>query len=144
MIERSVIFDFIVDLIVRTALVFAFFLLFTGHNAPGGGFVAGLVAGIALVLRFVAGGRQAIEDVLPATPGTLMGSGLALGVATGIGGWFWKGAFLGSAKFEVDLPVLGTVKATSALPFDIGVFIVVIGLSAALVLALGQPEEEAA
>lgn len=142
MIERSLIFDFVVDLIVRTALVFSLFLLFTGHNAPGGGFVAGLVAGIALVLRFVNAGRPGITQVVSIPPEMVMGLGLALAIVTGTGGWLWGDVFLASAKFEVTLPVLGVVKATSALPFDIGVFVVVIGLTSALLLALGDPEEE--
>lgn len=138
MIDRSMIFEFVVDLIVRTALVFALFLLFTGHNAPGGGFVAGLVAGTALVLRYIARGSDAVVGFLPAAPHVLMGIGLALAIATGMAGWIWGEAFLQSAKFEVTVPVLGTVKATSALPFDIGVFIVVIGLVAAEILAFGE------
>lgn len=142
MIDRSLIFGFVVDLIVRTAFVFALFLLFTGHNAPGGGFVAGLVAGIALVLRFVAGGRQGITEVLPAPPEVLLGLGLGTALATGTGGWLWGAGFLQSTKVELVLPVLGTVKATSALPFDIGVFIVVIGLTSALILTLGDQEEQ--
>lgn len=141
MIERSLILDFVIDLIVRTALVFALFLLFTGHNAPGGGFVAGLVAGIALVLRFVAAGSSGITRVIPASPEVLMGIGLGTAVITGAGGWLWGDGFLESTKVELSVPVLGTVKATSALPFDIGVFIVVIGLTAALVLTLGDTEE---
>lgn len=141
MIDRSLIFDFVVDLIVRTAFVFALFLLFTGHNAPGGGFVAGLVAGIALVLRFVASGNHGITEVLPAPPEVLLGVGLGTALATGTGGWLWGTGFLQSTKVEMVLPVLGTVKATSALPFDIGVFIVVIGLTSALILTLGDQEE---
>lgn len=142
MIERSLILDFFVDLIVRAALVFALFLLFTGHNAPGGGFVAGLVAGISLLLRFVARGRDGIITVLPAPPENLMGLGLAVSLTTGVLGWLWDDIFLGSAKLSITVPVLGEVKATSALAFDIGVFLVVVGLAAALVLALGETEDE--
>lgn len=141
MIERSLILDVVVDLIVRTALVFALFLLFTGHNAPGGGFVAGLVVGTALVLRFVAGGRSAVEAALPGSPTTLLGIGLSLALLTGVGGYVWGTTFLESAKLEIDLPVLGVVKATSALPFDIGVFMIVIGLASALLLELGESED---
>lgn len=141
MTERSVIFDFVVDLIIRTALVFSLFLLFTGHNAPGGGFVAGLVAGIALVLRYAAGNTEAVEEALPIRAQTMLGVGLALALGTGVAGWLWGEAFLESAKFETQVPLLGTVKTTSALPFDIGVFLVVLGLAAVLVLALGDPEQ---
>jgi multicomponent Na+:H+ antiporter subunit A len=140
MIDRSLILDFILDLVVRTALVFSLFLLFTGHNAPGGGFVAGLVAGIALILRFVALGREGIETVLPNAPEAIMGLGLAISLGTGVAGWLWAGSFLTSAELSTHLPVLGEIHATSALPFDIGVFLVVVGLTAALVLTLGGEE----
>ena len=140
MIDRSLILDFVLDLVVRTALVFALFLLFTGHNAPGGGFVGGLVAGIALVLRFVALGREGIESVLTGSPEAVMGLGLALSIVTGVGGWVWRDSFLASARLDLDLPLLGAIHATSALPFDIGVFLVVVGLTAALVLTLGEGE----
>lgn len=141
MIERSLILGFVADLVIRTALVFSLFLLFTGHNAPGGGFVAGLVAGIALILRFVSAGQEGITQVLPAPPEVLMGIGLGTAVATGTAGWLWGQGFLQSAKVELSAPVLGTVKATSALPFDIGVFVVVIGLTAGLLMSLGTWEE---
>lgn len=140
MIDRSLILDYVLDVVVRTALVFSLFLLFTGHNAPGGGFVAGLVAGIALVLRFIALGRKGIESVLPGSPDLTMGLGLGLAIFTGVGGWIWADAFLTSVKVDLMLPVLGEVHATSALPFDIGVYLVVVGLSAALVLALGEEQ----
>lgn len=141
MIDRSLILDFVLDHVVRTALVFSVFLLFTGHNAPGGGFVAGLVAGIALVLRFIALGREGIEGVLPASPEAVMGTGLGLAVVTGVGGWLWGESFLTSIKLDFHLPMLGEVHATSALPFDIGVYLVVVGLAAALVLTLGEGGE---
>lgn len=140
MIHRSLILDIIVDLIARTALVFALFLLFTGHNAPGGGFVAGLVVGIAVTLRFVARGKTGVEEVIALPSEALMGAGLALAITTGLLGWVWGETFLDGAKLTLDLPVLGQVKATSALPFDIGVFLVVVGLSTALVVALGEQD----
>lgn len=146
MIKPSFVLDVLVDLVVRTALVFSVFLLFSGHNAPGGGFIAGLVAGIALVLRFIAGGRDAVQDALRLPPRALLGGGLAIALLTGLAGWLWGDAFLESAKLEVELPVLGVVKATSALPFDIGVFVVVLGVASAMLSALGREdtEEEAA
>lgn len=143
MIKRSFVLDVLVDLVVRTALVFAAFLLFSGHNAPGGGFIAGLVAGIAIVLRYLAGGPEAVRAVLGLPPAGLLGLGLSVALFTGIAGWLWGDTFLESAKWEIDVPVLGTVKATSALPFDIGVFVVVVGVTLAMLSALGSDDEVA-
>ncbi|MDX1448669.1 MAG: MnhB domain-containing protein [Acidimicrobiia bacterium] len=140
MIRRSFVLDTLIDLVIRTALVFSVFLLFSGHNAPGGGFIAGLVAGITLVLRFIVGGPDAVRSALGVSAPGLLGGGLAIALLTGIAGWLWGDAFLESAKFEVELPVLGVVKSTSALPFDIGVFVVVVGVAAAMLSALGRDE----
>jgi multicomponent Na+:H+ antiporter subunit A len=141
MIHKSYILETLVDLIVRTALVFSLFLLFSGHNSPGGGFVAGLVFGISLILKYVAGGLDEMRELVPVGPEVLLGGGLSLALLTGLAGWLWGDAFLESAYIEIDLVVLGTLKASSALPFDIGVFAVVVGLVAALVTAFGAEAE---
>lgn len=140
MIHRSFILDVLIDLIVRTALVFSAFLLFSGHNSPGGGFVAGLVSGISLLLMYVAGGSDKLRSLLPVSPETILGAGLFLTLMTGIAGFIWGDAFLESTHDEIDLPLLGVMKLTSALFFDIGVFGVVVGLAASLILTLA-PED---
>ena len=141
--RRSLVLDTVLDVVFRTAVVFSLFLLFAGHNAPGGGFIGGLVAGAALVLRYVAGGVPEVRRVASWSPDVVLGTGLVIAVATGLGGWVWGDEFLQSAKIEVDLPVLGMVKATSALPFDIGVYVVVVGIALAILASLGRAEESA-
>lgn len=139
--HRSLIVDTVLDGVFRTALLFSLFLLFAGHNAPGGGFVGGLVAATALVLRYVAGGVAEVDRIVPWSQSTFLGSGLLIAALTGFGGWYWSDTFLASAKVEVDLPVLGTLKATTALPFDIGVYVVVVGLGLAVIRSLGAEAE---
>lgn len=140
MISRSIIVETTVDIVVRSAMVFAFFLLFRGHNAPGGGFVAGLVVGISLVIRMVARGRPGVLSALPTAPETLMGLGLTVALAVAAEGWLWGEDFLQSIIVDVSLPLVGTLHVASALFFDVGVFLVVIGLTAALILTLGEEE----
>ena len=135
--RRSLILDTVLDMVTRTALLFSGFLLFAGHNAPGGGFVGGLVAATTLVLRYVAGGAEEVDAVAAVDEHTLLGSGLLLAALTGVMGWITGGAFLASATLETHVPVLGTLKATSALPFDVGVYLVVVGLGLALLRSLG-------
>lgn len=135
--RRSVIFDTVLDMVTRTALLFSVFLLFAGHNAPGGGFVGGLVAASALVLRYVAGGARQVDAVAAVHEATLLGSGLLLAASTGVAGWVWGSAFLDQVEFELHVPVLGEVHGTTALPFDIGVYLVVVGLGLALLRSLG-------
>jgi multicomponent Na+:H+ antiporter subunit A len=141
MIHRSFILNTLVDVVVRTALVLSLFLLFSGHNSPGGGFVAGLVFGITLILKYVAGGIEEMRSILPVSAEAILALGLSLAVLTGVAGWVWADAFLASGSFELTVPVLGVVKATTALPFDIGVFAVVVGMVAALVPAFGGEDE---
>ncbi len=139
---RSLILDTVLDMVTRTALLFSAFLLFAGHNAPGGGFVGGLVAATALVLRYVAGGADEVDALAAVHENTLLGTGLLLAALTGATGWIAGGTLLSSAKLEVDVPVLGTLKATSALPFDVGVYLVVVGLGLALLRSLGAAADE--
>lgn len=137
MTTPSQILDTVLDGVTRTALVLSVFLLFAGHNAPGGGFVGGLVAAAALVLRYVAGGVAEVDRVVPVGELTLLGTGLLIAAIAGASGWFVADAFLGSAKLEVGVPLLGTLKATTALPFDVGVYLVVVGLGLGLLRSLG-------
>jgi multicomponent Na+:H+ antiporter subunit A len=136
MIHRSFVLDVLIDLIVRTALVFSAFLLFSGHNSPGGGFVAGLVSGISLLLMYIAGGSEKLKSLLPVSPETILGGGLFIAIVTGLAGFAWGDAFLESTYVEIDVALLGVVKLTSALAFDMGVFGVVVGLAASLILTL--------
>lgn len=141
--ERSLILDVGVGVVFHTALLFSAFLLFAGHNAPGGGFVGGLVAGVAFVLRYVTGGAAELDSaVRRVRPEALLGAGVALAAATGAASWLGGGQFLESAKRTFDLPVLGAINATSALAFDAGVYLVVVGLVLAVLTSLGGEEEE--
>lgn len=137
----SLILDVVGRASFHTILAFAAYLLFAGHNAPGGGFVGGLVAGAAFVLRFARGGADGVRDAAPVAPEAVLGAGLALAGATGVGGWLWAGDFLEGGVVEAELPVLGAVKLTSALGFDTGVALVVLGLVLAILRTLGAAEE---
>jgi len=140
----SLILERCVSGLFHTALLFSLFLLFAGHNAPGGGFVGGLVAGAAFVLRYVQGGTEEVGRTTPLSSAGMVGIGLALTVTTGAAAWLTGGEFLKSGKLSLDLPVLGTVKTTTALVFDIGVYLVVVGLVVGMLLSLGQEESEQA
>ena len=133
-----------VDLVFHTILVFSVYLLFAGHNQPGGGFVGGLLAGAALVLLYASGGSAAVERTARVEPQTLFGVGLLLSAVTGIVPALLGDAFLQSATWTWAVPVLGTVKASSTLFFDIGVYIVVIGLVLMVLEVLGREGEDGA
>lgn len=138
MIRRSILLDTVIDVVARTVLVFAVFLLLSGHNAPGGGFVGGLVAGSALLLRYLTGGADEVEGRVTLAPEALIGTGLAMAALTGASAWIRGEPYLSNAFLSLDLPLLGTVKTTSALPFDTGVFLVVFGVCLAIIVSLGR------
>ncbi|MCV2491061.1 Na+/H+ antiporter subunit A [Geodermatophilus sp. YIM 151500] len=144
--RRSVVLEVVTRLLFHTVVVFSVFLLFSGHNSPGGGFAGGLVAGLALVLRYFAGGRYELAEAAPVDPGVLLGLGLLLAGGTGAVGLALGGQVLETAVFEATVPVLGDVKLVTALFFDIGVYLVVVGLVLDVLRSLGaeldRQEEE--
>lgn len=137
----SMILDTAVDLVFHAALLFSVFLLFAGHNAPGGGFVGGLVCGAALVLRFVRGGTTEVRSTVPLPPAVVLGAGVLLANLTALAGYALGGAFFEGGTLDVDVPLLGHVKTTSALAFDIGVYLVVVGLVLSVLGSLGGEED---
>lgn len=134
----SVILETSTRALFHTILLFSLFLLFAGHNDPGGGFVGGLVAGAALVLRAVALGADDVVVTARVRPETLLGGGLLLAATTGAAALALGADFLESGSVEAEIPLLGTVKVVSVLFFDIGVYLVVVGLVLALLASLGR------
>lgn len=135
--RRSVILEVATRILYHNMLVFAVFLLFSGHNRPGGGFVAGLITGVALIIRYLAGGRYELGAAAPLKPGFVLGTGLFLGALAAVTPVFFGGVVLQSAIIETTLPLLGDFKLVTSLFFDIGVFLVVVGLMLDVLKSLG-------
>lgn len=125
-------------------LVFSVYLLFAGHNQPGGGFAGGLVAGVVLALAWAAGGSATVRRIVPIRSSAVMGAGIVVAASMGFASLLVDLDFLESGYLEVDIPVIGTVKAVSALIFDVGVYLAVVGMSLGLVRALGEDDEDVA
>jgi multicomponent Na+:H+ antiporter subunit A len=135
--RRSVIFEVVTRLVFHTIVVFSLYLLFTGHNAPGGGFAAGLVTGLALVVRYLAGGRYELDEAAPVDAGALMGTGLTIAAVSGLAPLAFGGAVLQSAIVDLHVPVLGDVHVVTSVFFDVGVYVLVVGLVLDLLRSLG-------
>src|SRR5690625_5125648 len=118
--------------------VVAVFLLLRGHDLPGGGFAAGLTASIAIIVQYMMGGTHLIESRLRVLPLRWMGAGLLFAAGTGLGAWFFGYPFLTSYFSYLELPVIGQVPASSALLFDIGVFLLVVGAVVLILIALAH------
>lgn len=136
--RRLMVLDTAVRVLFPSILVLSLYFLFTGHNQPGGGFVGGLAAGAAISLRYVARGVDAVRETVPFSSWYVLGAGLLLSVSTAIVPNLLGHSVLEHATFETDLAVLGHIKVTSALPFDIGVYLVVVGLVLMVFEAFGE------
>ncbi len=117
-------------------IVLAVYLLLRGHYEPGGGFVAALVAGVAVALHYLAYGPAGMGRLRRTVP-WLLGGGIGVAVLVGLGGLVLGGSFLTGGELDVPVPVLGSVKLTAALIFDLGVFAVVVALVIRAVDRLG-------
>ncbi|GLZ44761.1 Na+/H+ antiporter subunit A [Actinomycetospora sp. NBRC 106375] len=135
--DRVLLLEVITRLVFPTMMVVSLYFLFAGHNAPGGGFAGGLVAGLALVVRYVAGGRYELGEAVPVDAGVLLGIGLLCAGGTGLGALLLGGEVLQTAVLEADIPVLGHVKFVTSLIFDVGVYLIVIGLVLDILRSLG-------
>jgi multicomponent Na+:H+ antiporter subunit A len=129
LLARVVAVDVSVRVVFAAVMVGSLWLLFAGHNQPGGGFVGGIVAGCAVALRYVNGGLAEVRRLSRGRPWMVLGTGLLISVTSAIVPLLVGGAVLEVGSFEIDPPVLGHIKVSSALAFDIGVYIAVIGLA---------------
>ncbi len=135
--NRSLLLEVIVRILFHSIIVVSVYLLFAGHNLPGGGFAGGLVAGMALVMRYVAGGRWELGAAAPTDAGRLLGAGMVLALSCAIVPLFFGAAPLTSTYWEAELPLLGEVEFVTSTIFDVGVYLVVIGLVLDVLRSLG-------
>ncbi|MGF2681533.1 monovalent cation/H+ antiporter subunit A [Acinetobacter johnsonii] len=128
--------------ILPIALVVSLYIFLRGHNLPGGGFIAGLITALALIIQYMALGQDHAEQLLKAKSGRLyeiwIGTGLVIAGLTGLGAWFWGRPFLTSAHFYVSPPILGEMHLATAALFDVGVYITVVGATMLIISVLGD------
>jgi multicomponent Na+:H+ antiporter subunit A len=129
LLTRLVTIEVSVRIVFAAVMIGSLWLLFAGHNQPGGGFVGGIVAGAAVSLRYVAGGLREVRRLSRGQPWMILGSGVLIAVAMAIGPLLLGGEVLQTGSHTFDIPVIGSMKVTSALFFDIGVYLAVIGLA---------------
>ncbi|MFC7544170.1 hydrogen gas-evolving membrane-bound hydrogenase subunit E [Siccirubricoccus deserti] len=116
----------------------ALFLLLRGHDLPGGGFVAGLVMSVAFILQYMISGANWVEARLRILPLRWISLGLLLAAGTGMAPWLFGLPFLTAYFSYAELPGLGAVPMASALVFDLGVFLLVVGATVLMLIALAH------
>lgn len=115
-------------------LVFSVFVLLRGHNEPGGGFIGGLCAAAAFALYALAHDAAAVRRLLRVEPTRLMAAGLATALGAGLSGLLVGRPFLSGLWDDTPLPVLG--KLGTPVVFDVGVYLVVVGVVLSILLPL--------
>jgi len=118
-------------------LVSVYFLL-RGHNAPGGGFVGGLVMATAVIVQYMVGGTMWVESRLRIHPQLWIALGLLTAGTAGILAWFAAKPFLTALSVDLHLPLLGDLHLSSVLLFDLGVYMLVIGAAVLMLVALAH------
>jgi len=128
----------LVRLLLPLAALVSVYFFMRGHNAPGGGFVAGLVMSVALLLQYIVSGTEWVEEHLRIYPRRWIAIGLLLALATGSGAVLLGYPFMTTHTAHLHLPLLGSVHLPSALFFDIGVFSLVLGATMLILTALSH------
>lgn len=140
--RRSIIFEVVSRFLFPVIMVISVYLLLTGHTDVGGGFAGGIVAGLAFIVRYLAGGRFELYATAWVQPGALIGAGLALATGTALAGAFFLGDVLAGADFYLGFGFLGEAHVTVSMLFDIGVYLLVIGLILDILRSLGARIDE--
>jgi multicomponent Na+:H+ antiporter subunit B len=124
---NSVILRVSAQILKPVFLIFSIFLLLRGHNAPGGGFVGGLVAASAFVLQMIAFDSAEARRHLRFEPSAFLGLGLLCALSSGLLAFFQAKPFLTGLWVKIQLPVFGVLKLGTPALFDLGVYLVVLG-----------------
>ncbi len=119
-------------------LVFSIILLFRGHNNPGGGFIGGLLAACGFILHTIAFDVSSARKKLIIDPRTLIGIGLLISLISAFMSLFLGKPFMTGIWWEAKLPLLGKLHIGTPLFFDIGVYLVVVGVTLTIIFALSE------
>ena len=122
-------------LVLPLAVMVGLYIFLRGHNQPGGGFIAGLIISIAILMQYMASGFTFADRRLHADNHSMIGAGVLIAALTGLGAMVFGAPFLTSAFDYFSLPVIGEFELATAVLFDIGVALTVVG---AVMLALAQ------
>ncbi|GGG20100.1 Na(+)/H(+) antiporter subunit B [Paenibacillus abyssi] len=125
-------------IILFIIITFSAYLFFAGHHNPGGGFIGGLMSASALVLLALAFDLKTVRKVIPVNYRVLTALGLLLAVLTGVGSFVFDVPFLSHTFGYFDLPLLGKTELATAVLFDLGVYLAVVGVTMTIILSIGE------
>jgi multicomponent Na+:H+ antiporter subunit B len=136
--------DLILQTVTKVAvfiiLLFSVSIFFGGHYSPGGGFVGGLMTAGAIVLLLLAYDLKTVAKVIPVDFKLVVGAGLLIAFLTVAGAIFFNVPFMTHAYSYFDLPILGHTSLHTAVLFDLGVYLVVVGVTMTIIQTIGEDE----
>ena len=134
----SLILTTVTRLVFFVVLLFSLYLLLRGHNNPGGGFIAGVMSALGILLQAIASDLRYVRQVLRAEPRLLTSVGLLISLITGLVPMLFGYPFLTSTFGHLHAPWLGEVELASAFFFDLGVYLVVVGGTLLMIMTLAE------
>lgn len=138
--SNDVLLKGVAQVTVVIIITFSLYLFMAGHNMPGGGFIGALMTASALVLLAIAFGMDFARKVLPLDFRKLTAVGLAIAFASGIGSFLFNAPFLSQAFGYFELPLLGKTELATAMMFDLGVYLTVVGVTMTIIYTIGGDE----
>jgi multicomponent Na+:H+ antiporter subunit B len=133
----SLILNRVTRVVLHIILLFSIFILFKGHNEPGGGFIAGLMTSVAIILVYVAYDIEIVTRAIPINFKLVIAAGLVFAAGTGVGALVFGYPFLSHTFGYFHIPMLGEIELATAFGFDIGVYLVVVGATLLIIETLG-------
>jgi len=134
--------DLLIRSVTKVAVViiftFAINLFISGHHYPGGGFIGGLTFASALILLFLTFDMESVRKNIPVDFKVLTAVGVIIAVLTGVGGMILDYPFLTQTFGYFNLPIFGKTELATAVIFDIGVALAVIGTAVTIIMSIGD------
>ncbi|WP_343738522.1 monovalent cation/H+ antiporter subunit A, partial [Achromobacter sp.] len=128
----------LVRLLLPIAALISVYFLLRGHNQPGGGFVGGLIFATSVILQYMVGGVYWVESRSRLNPQNWIGIGLLSAGIAAVSAWLAYKPFLAALAWDVALPLIGHVHVSSVLLFDLGVYMLVVGSTVLVLVALAH------
>ena len=140
--SHPMVLDSVARVLLPMALLVSAFIFLRGHNMPGGGFIAGLITSVALILQYVAHGVEWTQRRLNFSFHTVAGLGVMIAALTGLGSLAFGAPFLTSAFDYFHLPAIGKFELATALLFDLGVYLAVVGATLLILSNMGHVSQD--
>ncbi|GAB58824.1 monovalent cation/H+ antiporter subunit A [Rheinheimera nanhaiensis] len=136
--RHSLLLSTVSQSLLPLAIMVSIYIFFRGHNLPGGGFIAGLVTAVAIILQYIAQGVDWVKARMNVEYQRVVAVGLMIALFTGAASWLFNRPFLTSWFDYFDIPLLGKIELASAMAFDLGVYVTVVGSTLLILASLGK------